>query len=328
MYYYFTKEKDYDILNDNNIIFYEKITEKSVKYHTNYLNVKNNNCYVVIYELPINTVYWSLGLYKYNKCEQSLNFGNYQTIEKGDVLIVFVCNNNFVMESSKEQITKEYKKKYPYKKLTYHTINYSNDFYFNFESYSNKFLKKPSIKIKEIKFSCKIDFEPLNENLVLSKSLERFCERKDLFEKSKKDYIDDDCSLISINVDTNEDNIPDDCFTNRTNILDISDSYGNNKKPLFKIVAVDHFKSRAALHSNLIFYNADNDEQFSTQITGEISDKIYKNKTISTRRISFVLPYYIKKFYVVEYIYNDFVSGGKINKNTIIPMELYKLRNT
>lgn len=323
MCYYFLKENKDEILGKDVVPFFEKNTEKSVHYYTDTLFVKNNNVYVVIYELPLNSIYWSIGLFKDGKCKESLNFGKYQTTESGDVLMVFICNNKSVLKSAEEEVSEKYSKKYPYKKITHHTINYSDDFYLIFESYSNKFLKKPIIQIKKFEYSCNIQIEELHQNPILPKSLERFCERKDLFQKAKKEYIDDKCLLIPINIDTDENNIPNNCLTNRSDIINISDR--NCEGPHFKLVAVDHFKSKAALHSNICFYNADDHKLFSVQITGEISEKICNSKTISTRRISFCVPNYIKKFYAIEYIYYDFVSGNKINRHTIIPMELYKL---
>ena len=291
--------------------------EKMISYYTEYLSTKNDSVYIVYFDLPINSVYWTLGIHKDEKCIDSVNMGMYQTIETGDTLAIIISNNRKAAEAGKSEIIKEHVNRYPYKKLMTHFLESKSEFYILFESFSNKFMKAPKLIIEEIIFD-KITFEEFTKPEI-KLSFQRQCEDITLFNKSLYGYIDDNYEKITVNKNTIEINSPLECLTNRSDIVDFTNKGDKN----FKIVAIDHFKSRAALHSHLIFYNADDNRPFRVEITGKVSDSINNKQSISTRRISFKIQDNINRFYCIEYIYYDFVSGGKVNEDTIIPFSFY-----
>lgn len=331
--YYYLRDEEIETISKSNKTITKNKSEKIISYYTDYLQIKNNKAYVVYYELPLNCIYWTIGMYKDGKCLNSVNMGKYQTTERGDRLAVIIGNNYNSIIAAKKEIGKEHKQKLPHIMLINHSICINEDFYFHFESYSNRFVQTPKMIIKEYTFDLKI-FEKFT-NTILPLSTDRKCEPSYLFEKSKNGFIDDRCKKIITHIDTDEDNIPIECLTNKTDIIDVSsliykkDENGNDimgvEIPKFRLVGVDHFKSKAALHSHVVFFNADTNEPFSIEITSEISDRINPKDTISTRRITFKIPENVKRMYVIEYIYYDFVSGNKVHPGSIIPIELYKV---
>lgn len=332
--YFYLQEEEPEIISNNKTSLVKNKGEKIISYYSEYLHNKNNGSYVIYYDLPKNCIYWTIGFYNDGKCITSVNMGKYQTIESGDILAIIVGSNYRAMKSAKKQINNEHRNKYPYRKLISHYLGIKSDFYIHFESYSNRFLQSPKISIKEYIFN-KIQFEEFkNEELPIS--IPRQCERIDFFTKSKEEFINNRCEKINVYIDTNEENVSSECLTNKSDIIDVSNTVYKKDKdnndilnepiPQFKLVAVDHFKSRAALHSHVVFYNADNNEPFDVEITGEVSDSFNQKESISTRRILFIIPSEIKRMYVIEYIYFDFVSGNKINPKTIIPFEIYKIK--
>lgn len=322
----FIQVEDYELVSSNTVEFKKQKYEKMISYCTEYLYVREDSAHVVYYDLPINSIYWSIGFYNDNKALNSVNMGKFRTTEKGDILAVIIGNNKNAVDAAEKEITKEHKKRFPYKVLKCHHIKLNEPYYIRFESYSNKFVRYDiSMKIKNYCFNKLIYKEFSNTPLV--KSEERDCENHEFFDMAKKEVINSRCYPINVNVATNENNNPIECLTNRSDIIEIDKPVynGNVEISPFRLVACDHFKTRAALHSHVSFFNADTDEEFRLEITSEISDSFNQKGTISIRSIGFLLPVDIKRFYVIEYIYYDYVSGNKVNPGTIIPFEIYKV---
>lgn len=332
--FWFMQPNVYEVISTSTVEFKKQKNEKMISYCTEYLDVRHDSAQVIYYNLPINSIYWTIGFHNDKEAINSVNMGKYRTIEKGDVLAIIIGNNKFAIEAAKNEITKEHKKKYPYKILKYHHLKINEPYYIRFESYSNKFFHYDiSMKIKNYRFD-KIIYEDFN-NMPLPISEERYCENHEYFDLAKEKVITSRCHSIPIHIGTNEFNNSVECFTNRSDVLEIDkiiykkDQNDNDilSAPIypFRLVACDHFKTRAALHSHVVFFNADNNEEFRVEIISEISDSFNQKKSIAIRYIGFFLPPEVKRFYVIEYIYYDYVSGGKVHPNTIIPFELYKV---
>lgn len=315
--YYSLREVKYEKIKSVKINTELLRSEKMISYYTEYLNTKRDSVYIVYFDLPINSVYWTVGIHRDEECIGSVNMGMYQTIETGDTLAIIVGNNKKAIDAGKSEIIKEHINRYPYKKLMTHSLSSESEFYIHFESFSNKFMKTPKLIIEEFVFD-KIIFEKfINQEPPIS--FQRQCENQALFNRSKNGYIDSNYEEVKVDKNTIEINSPLECLTNRSEVVDFT----NKQKRKFKIVAIDHFKSRASLHSHLLFYNADDNRPFRVEITGEVSDSVNNKQSIATKRISFDIPKIINRFYCIEYIYYDFVSGGKVNEKTIIPFSLY-----
>ena len=321
--YYYLKEPEIELLDTNTQVLNKDGDDKMACFYSEYLHLDKDKVYVIYYDLPLNSIYWTIGIYSNGKCLNSVNMGRYQTTEKGDTLAIIISNNVVATRAGKKIIRKEHESKYMYKKLITHGMYTNDDFYVKFESFSNRFYHSPKLQIKEYKFKnlelLKGDnYEPLSSNI-------RNCENKKYFDKAKLKVIDSRCKPVKIFYDTDEKDTPIECLTNRSDIFDVSKEVFKDDKqiPQFRIIAVDHFKSRAALHSNIIFFNADTNERFDVEITGEVADIINHNQMITCRSIKFIPPPEVKRMYVIEYIYYDFETGSKVKTETIIPMEVY-----
>ena len=323
--YYYLKEKDIELLETTTKTLIKNRNDKMASFYSEYLQIDKDKVYVIYYDLPLNSIYWTIGIYDNGKCLNSVNMGKYQTTEKGDTLAIIVSNNVNAMLAAKVTTKKIHESKYIYKKLITHPIYTDSDFYIKFESFSNKFHHSPKLFVKEYKFK-DLPYEP-GVNYYLKQSNVRKCENINFFEKVKEKAINERCDQVKVFCDTNENDNSFECLSNRSEIIDISKEIFKDGKriPPFRIIAVDHFKSRASLHSHLIFFNADNDQKFDVEITGEISDVINHNQMITCRSIKFIPPEEIKRIYVIEYIYYDFETGSKVNPETIIPMEVYRV---
>lgn len=315
----------YEVVSSNTIDLKKSRHEKMISYYSNYLDIRSDSAYVIYYPLPINSIYWTIGFHKDDQCLKSVNMGKYKTTEKGDILAILIGNNKEALEAVKIEATREHNDKNPYRRLIFHQVKVSSDFYIHLESYSNKFIHYDiSMKIKKYILD-KIDYEDFQEKYLIE-SETRPCENIEYFNGAKTQISinSDKFTPIKINTNTNEINSTIECFTNRSEIIEV-----NQNKIIeistFRLIAVDHFKSRAALHSHVMFYNGDTDLPFKIEITGEISDRLNKQGEISIRDINFIPPEHIKRFYVIERIYYDFVTGGKVDVDTIIPMEIYKV---
>lgn len=331
---WFIQPEEYQVVSSSLIEIKKQKNEKMISYYTDYLDVRQDSAHVIYYNLPINSIYWTIGFHKDNKALYSVNMGKYKTTEKGDVLAIIVGNNRTAIEAAEKEITKEHRKRTPYKILKYHHLKIEESYYIHFESYSNKFLHYDvSMKIRNYRFD-KLIYENFT-NPISPLSVERHCENHEYFDLAKSNVINSRCYPIPIHIGTNEINSSIECFTNRSDIIEIDrtvyekDATDNDITNQiifpFRLIACDHFKTRAALHSHILFFNADNDESFRLEITSEISDSFNQKGSLAIRNIGFFLPKDITRFYAIEYIYYDYVSGNRVHQNTIIPFELYKI---
>lgn len=325
---YFSVENEYKVLSINNVKFNEEKGDKYISYNSDYLSIKDNIVYVIYYDLPINVVYWTFGMYNNDKCIEGVNMGQYQTIEKGDTLAVIIGNNKNAVNAASLEINKEHMNNYIYKRLIVNPIYINEDFYIIYNSFANRFIQLPKVLIKKYSF----ENVPLIKfsNKPKTASVKRTCENITLFNEAKNyKFITDKCIKLQVYEDSNDNIIPYECLTNKSEVFFVSnDKVCSDEKelPQFRLVAVNHFKSRAALHSHVVFYNAEDNKPFRFEMTGEIADKIDYKDSITIRQITFKLPDELKAFYVIEYIYYDFSSGNKINPSTIIPIELYRVK--
>lgn len=323
--YYFLQEKELEVEYLNTKTISKTINKNYVSFSTDYLNIDKNKAYVIYYDLPLNSVYWTFGFFSNDQSIASVNMGKYQTTERGDTLAIIVSNNLLSSKGIKKIIKEQHDLKYGYKKLITNYLFVESDFYIIFKSFSNLFIIEPKVTVKEYKFK---DIEYIKgQNIKFNESIKRNCENHDYFSKILEKVIPEKSENIKVNCDTNEINTPSECLTNKSENFNISNKLFKENKQIspFIIVAVDHFKSRTALHSNIAFYDADTNKRFDTEITGEISDIINHKQKLTCRVIKFIPPENVKNMYVVENIFYDLQSGSKVNIDTIIPMSVYKL---
>lgn len=311
--FYFVSDKDVKLLSENTI---KKISnyynEKEYYITTDFLHVNKDVAYVIYYNLSLNCVYWTVGVYDENQNIDEVNMGKYQSPEDGDTLLIIVGNNFNVMALAKNKIKAEHNAKYPYKKLKTDYLYTNKDFYISVKAFSNMFTTHPKIKIKEM-FYENVKYQEPMRKCIDNSQVHNF-ENINLFNKTKNGFIDDSFKKLKVIKDFKKDDIPKSCIVNKSNIFENTE---------FKIVAVDHFKTKVALHSNIIAYDAETDKQIRIEITGEISDRINEKNMITVRRISYKIPDNIRFIYFIEYIYYDFATGNKPLDESIIPMSVY-----
>lgn len=325
--YYFIQEKEIELEYVNTKVISKTVDRNYVSFSTDYLSLNKDRAYVIYYDLPLNSVYWTFSFFSNDKAISSVNMGKYQTSERGDTLAIIVSNNLHASNAVKMVVKNKHEEKYGYKKLIPHYLYIDTDFYIIFKSFSNLFNNEPRVTIKEYKFK---DLEhAIGKNTELNISKQRECENPNYYIKILENQIPNNSELVEVERDTIEINTPFECLTNRSQVFSVSDKIFKCDKqiPPFIILAVDHFKSRAALHSNISFYDADTGKRFRTEITGEISDNLNHNQKLTCRVIKFFPPENVKRMYVIENIFYDFQTGSKVNPKTIIPISVYKILN-
>lgn len=299
-------------------------TKKSICCYTEYNDIKDNNAYVFYYALPINSIYWTVDIFSKSGHKKSVNMSKYKTIEKGDILAIVIGNNLNVVNETRDEIKRKHKKNLPFKKIFFEMLSIDDPFILKFESFSNKissydiFYNFSEYTFTNVKYE---RFNVIEDEINYSQYA--VIEDSGLFDKMCKNIIGNSGVIVNVNVNTNELNSPVYCLTNRSDVF-IVDGLNTSKYP-FKIIALDHFKSKTALHANIKFYNAEDDIEFRIEITSEISDSFNVNGSITARVIEFDIPKDIKSFYAIEYIYPDYLKMGKLNVNTIVPFRIYKL---
>lgn len=306
------------------IDFKEYKTKKSLTYYSDYLNTSDDKTHVIYYSLPVNSIYWTIGFYNDEGAFETINMSKYKTIEKGDILAILIGNNKHGFSAVKEDLFKRHKSKFPYKKIYYDFIKVDKPFYIRFNLYSNKYHKHDIyLSLREYVYG-KLKYEeykkPITNNIeytynITYDNIEKYnsaCNK--IFDETK-------FTPINVNLNTNELNSELECVTNKSDVIELKENQQ------FVVVAFDHFKGKFALHANIKFYNADNDVIFRTEITSEISNSFNANGQISMRRVSFKLPEDIKRFYVVEYIYSDYVNLLRVNPENMCPIKVYLYEN-
>lgn len=323
--FYALQEKDAKIKYYTNLNLYRTICKTKFNIKSDYLQPSDTKIYALFYDMSLNCVYWTIGIYN-EKCNiDEINMGSYKTPEDGDTLIILIGNNVKNLNLAKEKIILHHNIHYSYKKLFFNYMNTYDAFYFNINMFSNKFdeCDIPDLKLKEFKFEeCDNKYEHCFKKQKIEISKNRQCEELSLFKKAKKGLIPHNYHKIKVLCDDEMKDSPLSCLINKSDIIELK-SYINNSQ--FKIIAVDHFKSRAALHSNIVCYNAENDSEIRLDIVSEIVDKINELNSITIRLIQYCLPDNINSIYFREFIYYDFSTGNKPNINSIIPMHVYKL---
>lgn len=71
----------------------------------------------------------------------------------------------------------------------------------------------------------------------------------------------------------------------------------------YTVYAVNHYKNKTAIHSNVQLINCETNKIFHTEFTGIICDSILNNNQLEIRKILIDPPNNIEKFYIIENIF-------------------------
>lgn len=274
--------------------------------------LKSNSVLNIYFEIPQNESFWSVGIYTGTNCVDSINSGNFQAVETGDSLHLMVSSNSTALFLAEKLHKKIHNFMYPYKKYIPTKINYSGSLYIKIEFYSTKNVQKTNVDIFQIDYT-NIFYVPFEDN-ILKQRHSNISEHRLLFNKY---ILDNTKTLKQVNVVQN---------VTRKNIskyetLNVSDQISSKNK--FIIYAVNHYKSRIAVHSHLIFIDTDTDMLFRLEITGAKTDKILSSRQIEIRKISFELPNEVKNFIVCERIFFDCDGGYVLLPENSIPFSVF-----
>jgi len=279
------------------------IEEQCIKHHTyknNYfirktsknINLTNINCLVASVSTPENCNYWSLGVFEDDIAIGGVNmshFLNYQQYE--NVYLIITKNSNCI-----DYIIKKYKiKKYKIVFTDKDTINIKYEMYHNDTVEVNLHLLL--LNFKNILYEhkeCEIDKTKINYNI------ENYCLFKRVLKQKNQVPIKHTISRKFI-----------ECMSFQSDIFIPS----NN----FEIFAVNHFRAKTALFSNVVIIDYESGKIVKFFNTGILSNNIYNKDKLEVRRLSFS---YKKRVIAIENIYL-FHESYKVDSFCIIPFVIY-----
>lgn len=275
------------------------------------LSITNNKSLNVYFEIPKNDSFWTLGIFNKTECVDSLDISNFQTIEPGDTLHVVVSPSSYAVNLSIESYKKIHNLNYPYKRFINHIVNYSGDCYVKIEFYSIRGIKNIDVDVKEI-FYGNIYFSPYTLNKPAQK-ISNISENIELFE----DYISKNETGTRIETYNNfsRKNV------SKNEVINMSSIISSDKE--FVIYAVNHYKTKIASHSHLLFVDLDTNLFFRIEMTGVKTDKVLEKNNLEIRKISFKPPDDIKQFTVFERIFFDCDEGYVLQEKNSIPFAIF-----
>jgi len=334
-------------------------TSRECKYgiiNSSYLQCKANQTVVFIGEIPQDYIYWSIGVYRKNGTPYtSINMGKYQTVHPGSNIAIICSINSCAISETKKFLECNHYKKYPCRRLYFGTVNVSNylncndsddsddfddnpedrnSFYIRFECYfRNGKEHVPKFFLYEYSFEniyYNSDFHHDFSNIFDDNTCHSICknQQNQQYYRKKEHYKMLRCirekysSYCEQNVicDIKEkDDLPE-CLTNASLIFEVTP--GSE----IIVIAIDHFMSRSAIHSNVTFINADTDIPYHIYYTGVVSRKI-NNKTSETfHLIKSKVPEEVYRIQIVEKLFYQIETGNAPKKETIVPMIIYTIK--
>lgn len=312
-------EKESVLLCEERLKLGKTIDKKYNTFTSDYLFIDKNTSYVLYYNLSLNCIYWTVGIYDEDVNIDEINMSKYQTPQDGDTLVIIIGNNQECIQKSKKKVKDDHLKKFPFKRIMFDYLITNSNFYLDIKCFSNYFETPIDISLKKLVFDDIKYVEPCVKELEVSKN--RNTEDMYLFKKTFDGFIDDSFYSLAVTKDIYDKNIPYTSLMNMSAILDVT-QYKKDEY-IFHIVAMDHFKSRSSLHSNICCFDAETNKLIRIEITSEISDRLNTKRSISVRRIRFKIPENVNYIYFIEYIYCDFATGNKPNVDSIIPMHIF-----
>lgn len=253
--------------------------------------------------IPEKSVYWSLGFFDKNKCLKSINMSEYLNYEIGDILHVVLTKNANLISPSLKYIEDEHEKAHNYKRLLTRicnidceTINIKYEIYYTEKRQYD--LKIYKFKLRNIQFR---EFSEVEKKIVSY----QIRENRELFLRK----ISTDGNKIKIY--QNKDMKFCECLSF------ISEPFLPTEN--FQIFAVNHFKTKSALHSHIIILDYKSGKIIKFFYTGIITNSIFEKNKLEIRNIKFN---HDDKIIVMENIFLyrnvDEISNDDIIEMTIL----------
>ena len=322
--YYTMQKKEPKINNTQEISLIESRSKELGVLDADFQDLKNNQGFIVYGEIPIDYIYWNFGLFNTSKHSiYNVSMGKYQSFYPGSNLVIICSSNQYAIDEVKKIIDKEHYKKYPNRKLFYEEICVEKQFNLRFECcFRNPHEKMPHFTVKKYTFD-DIYYAPvrhciastsINNSLTVSPALKNrlFFENKihHQYQHLKRKNI-----LLDVDVDFNCSNV----LVNMSEVIDIVGSTNE-----IKVIAFDHFMSRCAIHSHIMFIDADTNYSYYVYFTGIISKKVNVKQIKNYHFIEWTAPKNVKRIKVVERIYYDPNTREAPLSDSIIPMIVYQ----
>lgn len=282
--------------NTNDCVISKMVSSESV-------NITNNSSANVYFEIPFKESFWILEISDADQCIHSINTADFQSINPGDTLHLIITDNNVVLEKTKNYFMEYHNQIAKIKNYIPYHVALSGTFFIRFEIYSINSTYKKDIDMKKLEFS-NIGYE-ICKSVVKKRKISNIIENRNMFQN----YIND---IFHSYMLKNTVEITDEKIINISQTISSKDN--------FEIYAINHYKSRTAIHSHILFIDEDTKIPFRIEFTGVKTDKIFGKKQIEIRKISFKPPPGIERFIAVERIFFD---GDYITKyESIIPMHV------
>lgn len=283
------------------IIFKTEENKFFTRKYKKHIELNSSSSLNFYFNIPEKVVYWSLGFFNENKCLKSINMSQYLNYEIGDILHVVLTKNANLISPSLKYIEAEHQKAHNYKRLLTRICNINcNKINIKYEIYYTE-KRQYDLKIYQFKLS-NVEFREFNEvdKTVVSYQIK---ENSELY--NKKMSVDGNVKIYQ----TNEMKFCE-CLSF------ISEPFLPSEK--FEIFAVNHFKTKSALHSHIIVLDYKTGKIIKFFHTGIMTNSIFEKNKLEIRNISFL---HESKIVVIENIFL-YRNANEISEDDIIKMKI------
>ena len=269
---YFNLQQHSEIINYEEYTWKTERLEKIGHLRSNPITLKDNEICVVYGNIPQDYLYWNFDVFNTcNKCQHSISMGKYQSAFPGTNICLLISRNHHLITETKKMCEKNHYERFPNRRLIFEMIPYSESIFLFFETcFRNCDEKIPDFGFAKYTYDCKT-FSPFSSfpsyeeyylpstNEKRSKVLQQYI--ADKFSSAEWQYI----PLSKVNFTE---------YHSSNTIVNISKVMDVSYSRTICVVALDHFMSRSAIHSHLLFVNADTSEVLYVYFTGLISKRI------------------------------------------------------
>jgi hypothetical protein len=251
------------------------------------------------FEIPSRESFWSLSVYSNGVNVETVNTGDYQTVEFGDCVHVIITNNDVLVKSSMDVFREHHSGIARHGSCLTRLVNsFVETVVIVFEVYSVLPIRDRELTI--VKLDSTVRYQPrsfVEHRVRESRLVEESC----LF----REYIEN--IPVSKRVNVRIANVL------KKEIEFVSDVIDSD----FCVYAVNHYKSRVGIHSHVLFVDAQTNEVMRMEFTGVKTNKVFDSGDIEIRRISF--PAFDKPFRIVERVFFDVEDGYTLNADSVVP---------
>jgi len=284
------------------------LTKESYKsFNSQNIEIKPTESLVMVGEIPQDYHYWTVGIFDENGIAQnSINMSNYQTTFPGSTIAIVCSTNIYAIDETCKLIKEKHYKKYPNRKIFFEKVYLSTniiklkfDYYLRLDSEKSLPFSLFQYKFKNIPF-LNYKLNDCKSNFIIEKSI-----NTNIIKTINKQFN----NYKSINIKNNiiSKYKPVECIINCSEKIKCENE--------IVVIAFDHFMNRTAIHSHIIFIDADTNEIYKINYTGIISSKINNQECQITHTIKFKPKCKDINIYVIEKIFfdsnKDYISNNK-----------------